>query len=218
MSPIESARRLQSFSPPPRGRIEEGAPSSAQMTCFTLSSCVNLVIPKPQNAKSLVFQPSVAPSIVRPLLTVLSTIYFYHYPFFQTDKINEVGPDGSLPAKFVSGELAQPKMTPKQAFGVCRIASQLSRSRCGCLQFPHPNLPPSNGGRNQNALNRLPRRPVAIHFISFPASASRSPYPPPPPRRRGARPAGRRRSDGAGFPREANWRRRRTSLRSDPIP
>jgi hypothetical protein len=67
---------------------------------------------------------------------VLSTVNFYNYSFFQTDKINEVGPDGSLSAKFISAKLAQPKMAPKQAFRVCRIASQLSRPLCSYSQSP----------------------------------------------------------------------------------
>jgi hypothetical protein len=76
---------------------------------------------------------------------MLSAINFNHQSLLQTDKIDDVGSNGSLSPEFISAKVAKPKMTPKQAFGVCRIASQLSRSPCGCLQFPHPSLPPERG-------------------------------------------------------------------------
>jgi hypothetical protein len=62
------------------------------------------------------------------LLAMLSTVNFYHYPFFQTYKIDKIRPDGPLSAKLVSANLAWTKMTPKQAFRVRRLASELSRS------------------------------------------------------------------------------------------
>jgi hypothetical protein len=104
------------------------------------------VIPKTQHAESLFLQPSVSPIIVGLLLTVLSTVNFYHHPLFQTDKINEVWSDGSLPTKFMSANLAQPKMAPKNSFSVCRIASQVSGSVCNCSQAPILSFP-RDGGR-----------------------------------------------------------------------
>ena len=93
---------------------------------------------------------------------MLSAINFNHHSFFQTHKINEVGPDRSLPAKFVSGELTQPNMAPKQALRVCRMASQLSRSRCSYSQIAPILTFPRDGGRNRNNLNRKPKHSVAI--------------------------------------------------------
>jgi hypothetical protein len=54
---------------------------------------------------------------------MLSAVNFNDQSLLQTDKINDAGSDGTLPAKFVPVKLAQTKMMPKQAFRVCRIAS-----------------------------------------------------------------------------------------------
>jgi hypothetical protein len=104
------------------------------------------MIPKPQHVESFFRQPSVSPVIVSPLLTVLSTVDFYNYVFFQAHKINEVSPDGSLPVKFMAADLAQPKMAPKNSFSICRIAPQVSCSICNCSQAPILTFP-RGGGR-----------------------------------------------------------------------
>jgi len=167
---------------------------------------------------------------------MLSAVDLDDQSFFQTNKIHDVASQRLLAAKLQTVYLPESEFPPKQLLSVvgffrnCRARSRV------WLRSPYPYLSP------QGERNRIQRRFICIwSFYSFSShvnhpvtrlcsqerglsSATSSglislqPYPLPPRRPRGALPAKPRRSDGAGSPRAADWRYRRTLLRSDPAP
>src|SRR5205807_2445198 len=68
------------------------------------------MIPKPKNPKPCCSQPSIPLPIIRISPAVLSAVHFDHHFLFQTHKVNDIGSAGSLPAKFVAVNLAQPQV------------------------------------------------------------------------------------------------------------
>ena len=118
------------------------------------------MIPKPKNPKPFCSQPSIPLPIIRISPAVLSAVHFDHHFLFQTHKVNDIGSDGSLPAKFVAVNLAQPQVPPESSLSIRWITSQLSGSRNRCRHVTSPILTfPLGGGRD-------PRRKKLIETIS----------------------------------------------------
>lgn len=108
------------------------------------------MIPESQCNKTLVTQPSVSLFIMKRLFSVLTAIEFDNQPFLQTYEINNVITQRLLSSKFKPIDLRQTQFSPKQAFAVCRILSQLPCSRARLANIPpYPYLSPQGGKESE---------------------------------------------------------------------
>jgi hypothetical protein len=73
----------------------------------------NLVIPKPQDSKSLSFKPGRSRLIVFSCVPMLPAVDFDNQPCLQAHKIDNVGPKRMLAAKAQSRNLAPAQLLPK---------------------------------------------------------------------------------------------------------
>jgi len=67
----------------------------------------HVVVPKSENAKTLIAQPSIALGIIIRLLSVLSSVDLNHQSHFQTHKIDNIPSQRLLSAKFEPFDLPQ---------------------------------------------------------------------------------------------------------------
>ena len=76
------------------------------------------MIPKAEHVISLSIQPTVSRFIVAMLCGVLPTIQLHNQLFLQTDKIDYIWTDRSLPAKFTTTQLTHSQMAPENLFSI----------------------------------------------------------------------------------------------------
>jgi hypothetical protein len=82
-----------------------------------------LIIPEPQHAKPLIFEPSGTPK-VGLVIGVLTTIHFYNEMFLEADKIDDIFSDHRLTLEFCAFESVGAKEVPEPALGVSHIAAE----------------------------------------------------------------------------------------------
>ena len=86
----------------------------------------NLVIPKPQHAKSLLRQPGIAHSVARGSI-VLTSIGFDDQPGAEMHEVDDVGSNGLLTTKLLAKQAMRAQMHPKPKLGVRHAAAELFR-------------------------------------------------------------------------------------------
>jgi hypothetical protein len=89
----------------------------------SISFIENLIVPKPQYAKSLFFQPRTTFQVVRNLFRMLTSIQLNDQLLLKTDKVNNLLTYGLLSAKLISGKLTETKMLPQRTFSISHILS-----------------------------------------------------------------------------------------------
>jgi hypothetical protein len=94
------------------------------------------VIPKSQDNKTLVAQPSVSLIVIIPLSSVLTSVYFDNQSPLETYKINNERAQRLLSAKFKTINLPKTQLSPKQTFGLCWMLPQLPCAHPGLAHNP----------------------------------------------------------------------------------
>ena len=72
---------------------------------------------------------------------MLATIEFHDQTAFETDEVDDVGPDRCLPAKPASVELAMTQMMPQASLGIGHILAEVPRKVAAHVDTPTPALP-----------------------------------------------------------------------------
>jgi hypothetical protein len=117
-------RRLSSshnlFPSPLRGRIKEGgiSQSSDNQVNDSIDVLKYIVMPKSQDIKTLIPQPSISLNIVSNLLAMLSAVDLNDQSFFQTNEVNDVASQRLLPAKLKTVYLPESEFLPKQPLSI----------------------------------------------------------------------------------------------------
>jgi hypothetical protein len=88
----------------------------------------HLVIPEPQHLKALFYKPLISSSVIDLLFLMLTAVDFNDQSRFQTNKINDVGTDGHLATKTVTGDLPLAQMLPEIPLGVGHVGAKCSCS------------------------------------------------------------------------------------------
>src|SRR5206468_217820 len=110
---------------------------------------------------------------------MLSAVHFDDQSSFQTHEINDVIAQRLLSSEFVTFELPETEMTPKQAFNFGRILPQYSGLRPNLIHTPYPFLSPQGGKESHQS-----KHPNSITRSRFSTRSSRHPtlvfFSPPP--------------------------------------
>ena len=101
----------------------------------------------------MVAKPLATGSVVRLLNEVLTAVDLNDKPLLQADEVDDIGPNGTLPAESVPGKALASKRLPETEFGVCGIAAKLS-SLLGCDGRPPPSPSPADGRGDRNHFER----------------------------------------------------------------
>jgi hypothetical protein len=136
------------FYPSPlRGRIKEGGISQGfdNHVNDSIDVLKYIVIPKSQDSKTLISQPSVTLCIKTSLLSVLSSIHLNHDSLFQTDKVYDITPQRLLSPEFVAVNPPQAELAPKHTLGIGRVVSEFSGSCSYSVHFPLSLPSPQRG-------------------------------------------------------------------------
>ncbi len=72
----------------------------------------HLIVPKPDNSKSLAREPPGALVIVVRLPLVVSTVNLHDQPLVETNEVDDVPADGNLPAELPARQLTIAKEPP----------------------------------------------------------------------------------------------------------
>jgi hypothetical protein len=103
-----------------RGRIKEGgiSQSSDNQVNDSIDVLKYIVMPKSQDIKTLIPQPSISLNIVSNLLAMLSAVDLNDQSFFQTNEVNDVASQRLLPAKLKTVYLPESEFLPKQPLSI----------------------------------------------------------------------------------------------------
>ena len=99
----------------------------------------DLIIPEPNDNKSVVAQTGISMKICRGRM-MLASVDFDCQASFKTDKIRDVDSDRILTPKADARNLSSSQMSPQSAFGIGQRAAQLTRE-VAFLSFAHPCAP-----------------------------------------------------------------------------
>jgi hypothetical protein len=88
------------------------------------------VVPEPQHAKPLGFQPCRAFCIVRLMLRVLPAVQLYDHPMRKRDEVHDVGANWLLAPELDAIQSMAPQATPKAPFGVGLVHAKTSCAAC----------------------------------------------------------------------------------------
>jgi hypothetical protein len=89
-----------------------------------------IIVPEPEEAKTLRFDKAGAPFVIRLGAGVLTTIKLNDQLLGETGKVGEVGTDRHLSPPFAAGQLGS-ECTPQALFRFRRITTKLARSQHG---------------------------------------------------------------------------------------
>ena len=149
MGGIVTNAKRRKLPPPLRGRIEVGGSDTPfhgfeDALCNSLGIRQDVIVPEPQDAIALSFQPAATLFVVRDLLRMLPAIHFDDQPMFETDKIHDERADRLLASKLRGSDLTALELLPQPPFCVRWVIAQLPRA-FGI----HPPIPafPRKGGR-----------------------------------------------------------------------
>jgi hypothetical protein len=101
----------------------------------SLEIAQNLVVPKPQNRKSLSAQPAVAPGVIIQRIGMLTTVRLNDAAGFKTNKIDDIWPQWLLTAELVALKSVRPQMAPQESLVLGGILTELSS-----ITGIHPDL------------------------------------------------------------------------------
>ena len=108
----------------------------------------HLVVPEPQHAKAVVFEPAGAIGIPAGALGVLAAVHLDHHAPGEAREIDDESAERPLAAKPATGDLAAPKPRPQATLGIGRVVAELAGTgdRHGIIVPPTPSLPRKGGG------------------------------------------------------------------------
>ncbi len=89
----------------------------------------HLIIPEPQHAKILTFQPCGSRTVLVGSVGMLTAIDLDDEPPGEADKVDDIRSNRYLAAKAMAADLFESELRPKASFGLGWIAPQLARAR-----------------------------------------------------------------------------------------
>jgi hypothetical protein len=107
----------------------------------------NLIVPKPQHATAMSFQPGGANRVSGGTIGMLTTVYFNHELVSLAEEIEHITPERMLASELEPLELAAAQRLPQIALGLGQITAQ-SASRVDSHNFLAPPLTRLAGARH----------------------------------------------------------------------